>query len=63
MPEAEIGKGILAEDFTFQSPEVHVMARADFCQRFRKGVGGMGLATNKPPKEPKKFSRNASPYS
>ena len=23
----------------------------------------MGLATNKPPKEPKKFSRNVSPYS
>ena len=32
-------------------------------QRFRKGVGGRGLATNKPQKEPKKFSRNVSPFS
>ena len=31
-------------------------------QRFRKGVGGRGLATNKPPKAgKKKFPRNVSP--
>ena len=32
------------------------MRPPSFIQRFRKGVGGRGLATN-----PKKFSRNVSP--